>query len=160
MRPGGGFDIARRGNHYSLMVLIFNAMLYVIALSVSLAIITPVPQGATRRVRATHWALACGGGVTITIAIALSFMGQWFESGIVGAVAVAFVGAGMWLALTTPASVDNGEDDDGDDGGGGQRRPKLPPAPPEPLGGPPSDPWIEFDRARAGWDREREPAGV
>jgi hypothetical protein len=143
-----------------MMVVIFNAMLYVIALSLALAIITPVPEGASRRVRVSRWALACGGGVTITIAIALSFMGQWFQSGIVGAIAIVFVGAGMWLALTSASPADNGDDDDGDDGGGGQRRPKVPPAPPEPLDGPPSDPWTDFDRARAGWDREREPVGA
>ena len=140
------------------MVLVFNAMLYVIALSLSLAIVTPVPQRASRRVRVVRWVLACSGGVTITVAIALSFMGLWFESGLAGAVAIVFVGAGMWFALTNAASADDG-DDDGDDGGGGQRKPKVPPAPPEPLGDPPYDPWLDFDRARSGWEREREPVG-
>jgi hypothetical protein len=138
-----------------LMVLIFQAMLYVVALSLSLAIITPVAEGATRRVRATRWALACSGGVTVTIAIVLSFMDFWFESGLVGALAVIFIGASMWLAMSSVSPADNGDDDD-DDGGGGQRKPKFPPAPPEPLGEPPLDPWTDFDRTRAGWDRERE----
>lgn len=142
------------------MVLIFNAMLYVIALTLSLAIITPVPEGATRRARVTRWVLACSGGLAITIAIVLSFMGLWFESGLVGAAAIVLVGAGMWFALWSASPADNDGDDEGDDGGGGQSRPKVPPAPPEPLGDPPLDPWIDFDRARAGWEREREPLDI
>jgi hypothetical protein len=152
IRPAAGITIA-------VIVLIFNAMLYVIALSLSLAIITPVPEDATRRVRVARWALAGGGGVTITVAIALSFMGLWFESGIVGAVAIVVVGAGMWVALTSSPADSDGDDGE-DDGGGGQRKPKVPPAPPEPLGDRPYDPWVDFDRARAGWDRDREPLGV
>ncbi|HEX8156146.1 MAG TPA: hypothetical protein VF526_02065 [Solirubrobacteraceae bacterium] len=141
------------------MMLFFHAMLYVVALSLSLAIITPVAEGATRRVRATHWVLACGGGVTVTIAIVLSFMDFWFESGLVGALAIVFIGASMWFAMSSASQADNGDDDD-DDGGGGQRKPKVPPAPPEPLGDPPLDPWTDFDRVRAGWERDREPVNA
>lgn len=141
------------------MVVIFNAMLYVIALSLSLAIITPVRDHASRTLRIMRWALAIGGGVTITVAIVLSFAHRWFESSLVGAAAIVCVGAGMWLALSSPSSADS-DDDDSDDGGGGQGKPKVPPAPHQPLGDPPLDPWIDFDRARAGWDRDRDPIGV
>ena len=65
-----------------MMVLVLNAVLYVIALSLSLAVLTPIPEGASRRVRVARGALACGGGLAMSVAITLSFMGHWFESGI------------------------------------------------------------------------------
>ena len=138
-----------------VMVLILNAVLYVIALSLSLAVLTPVPEGATRRVRAARGALAFGGGVSMSVAITLSFMGYWFESGIAGCVSILIVCGCMWYALT--ARYTPNADDDDDDGGGGPRKRPDPPAPPEPAGGPPDELWTDFDRARAGWDRERDP---
>jgi len=141
---------------WTMVVLILNAVLYVIALSLSLAVITPLPEEATRRVRVARIALACGGGVTITAAITLTFMGMWFESGLAGCVAIVVVGSCMWFALSQSSS-ESDDGDDSDDGGGGQKKRPDPPAPPEPLGDEPSDPWSEFDRARAGWEREPAP---
>jgi len=142
------------------MVLVLNAVLYVVALSLSLAVLTPGPDGASRRVRRARGALVCGGGLAMSVAIALSFLGHWFASGIAGCVSIVIVGACLWYALTsrfTPKADDEG---DGDDGGGGPRKRPDPPAPPQPAGDPPDDlrtDWTDFDRARAGWDREREP---
>jgi hypothetical protein len=100
-------------------------------------------------------ALAVGGGFAITGAITLTFLGLWVESAIVGCAALAIVSVCMWLALARSSSEsDDGED--GSDGGGGRPRRPIPPAPPEPLDGPEPD-WDEFDRARAGWSRERDP---
>ena len=143
-----------------MMVLILNAMLYVIALSLSLAVLTPVPAEAPRRVRVARGALACGGGLTMSVAITLSFMGHWFESGIAGCVSIAVVCTCLWYALTTRAAPNTDDDDDGGGGGGGPRKRTDPPAPPQPAGGPPDDMWTEFDRARSGWDREREPVSL
>lgn len=140
-----------------MMVLILNAVLYVIALSLSIAVLTPVPEGATRRVRAARWVLACGGGATMSVAIALSFMGHWLESGIAGCVSIVIVAASLWYALTARPTPRTDDEDDGDDGGGGPRKRPEPPAPPEPAGGPPDDMWAEFDRARAAWDRGHDP---
>jgi len=147
----------------AVMVLVLNAVLYVIALSLSLAVLTPVAEAAPRRVRVARGALACGGGLTMSVAITLSFMGHWFASGVAGCVSIVVVSACLWYALTgrfTPKAEDDGE---GDDGGGGPGRRPDPPAPPEPAGDPPDEPWTDwsdwddFDRARAGWDREHEP---
>jgi hypothetical protein len=152
----------------AMMVLILNAVLYIVALSLSLAVLTPVSAVASRRVRAARGALACGGGLAMSAAITLSFMGHWYASGIAGCVAVLIVGVCLWYALTarfTPQADD--DDDDAHDGGGGSRRrpdPSNPSAPPQPAGGgvPSGDgtgwsDWSDFDRARAGWEREREP---
>jgi hypothetical protein len=141
-----------------VMVLLLNAALYVIALSLSLAVLSPVPKGASRRVRASRAALAFGGGLSMSIAITLSFMGHWFESGIAGCVSIVIVSTCLWCALTARYMPNSDDDDDGDDGGGGPRKRPEPPAPPQPAGGPPGDLWTDFDHARAGWDREREPA--
>jgi hypothetical protein len=141
-----------------VMVLILNAALYVVALSLSLAVLTPVPQGASRRVRAARVALACGGGISMSVAITLSFMGYWFESGIAGCASIVIVSVCLWCALTARYTPNSDDDDDGDDGGGGPRKRPEPPAPPQPAGGPSEDLWSEFDRARAGWDRDHEPA--
>jgi len=144
------------------MVLALNAVLYVSALSLSLCVVTPVPEGASRRVRIARMSLACGGGAAIAAAITLTFVGMWIESAIVGCVALVVVVVCLWVALSHSSSEhDDGED--GSDGGGGRPRRPVPPAPPEPLGGPDSDlDWSEFDAARAGWarERERQPAGV
>jgi hypothetical protein len=139
-----------------VMVLVLNAVLYVIALGLSLAVLTPVPERASRRVRAARGTLACGGGLAMSVAIALSFMGHWFESGIAGCVAIVIVSACLWCALSTRFTP-NADDDEDDEGGGGPRKRPDPPAPPEPAGGPAEDLWGDFDRARASWDREREP---
>jgi hypothetical protein len=141
------------------MVLVLNAVLYVIALSLSLAVLTPVPDGASRRVRMARVTLACGGGLAMSVAIALSFMGHWFESGIAGCVSIVIVSACLWYALTSRFTPKADDEDDGDDGGGGPRKRPDPPAPPQPAGNPPDDlraDWTDFDRARADWDRERE----
>jgi hypothetical protein len=144
----------------AVMVLILNAVLYVVALSLSLAVLTPIPEGASRRVRAARRVLVVGGGLAMSVAITLSFMGRWLESGIAGCVAIAIVSACLWLGLTSRFSPRGEDDDDGQDGGGGPRKKPDPPAPPEPAGGPPEDLWGQFDRARAEWERERQPTGT
>ena len=144
----------------AVMVLVLNAVLYVVALSLSLAVLTPVPEGASRRVRIARRALVCGGGLAMSVAITLSFMGRWYESGIAGCVALVVVSGCLWLGLTSRFSQRGEDDDDGQDGGGGPRKRPDPPAPPEPAGGPPDELWTEFDRARAAWERERTPIGT
>jgi hypothetical protein len=100
----------------------------------------------------------------MSVAITLSFMGYWFESGIAGCVSIVIVSTCLWVALTERFTPRTDEDDDGDDGGGGPRKRPDPPAPPEPAGGPSDDPgtdwsdgtdWTQFDRARAGWEGQR-----
>jgi hypothetical protein len=143
------------------MLLVLNAVLYLAALTLSLCVVTPVPEGASRRVRVARMSLALGGGATISAAITLTFFGMWAESAIVGCAAIVIVCVCLWVALSRSSSEqDDGED--GSDGGGGRRRRPIPPAPPEPLGGPDGHrtDWTEFDAARAGWARDREPAGV
>lgn len=143
------------------MVLILNAVLYVVALSLSIAVLTPVPAGASGRIRAARAALAVGGGLAMSVAVTLSFMGHWFASGVAGCVSIVIVSVCLWVALTARFTPRADDDDDGDDGGGGPRRRPGPPAPPQPAGGPAGDlgtDWTDFDRARAGWDHEREPA--
>ena len=136
------------------MLLAMNAALYVVALTMSLCVVTPVPADATRRMRMARAALACGGGAAITAAITLMFIGMWFESALVGCLALGIVCVCLWVALARPSSEhDDGED--GSDGGGGRPRRPVPPAPPEPLGGPDLD-WSDFDGLRAGWARERD----
>lgn len=145
------------------MVLILNAVLYVVALSLSLAVLTPLPEGAPQRVRTARRVLVCAGGLAMSVAITLSFLGRWTASGIAGCVAIAIVGGCLWLGLTGRFAPRGEDDDDGQDGGGGPRKRPDPPAPPEPAGGPSEDPWTdwtEFDRARAGWERGREPVGA
>ncbi len=140
----------------AVMVLLLNAVLYVVALSLSLAVLTPVPAGASPRVRLARRLLVCGGGLTMSVAITLSFMERWFESGIAGCVAIVVVSGCLWLGLSSRFAPRGEDDDDGQDGGGGPRKRPDPPAPPEPAGGPPDELWTEFDRARAGWERDRE----
>ena len=143
-----------------VMVLVLNAVLYGVALSLALAVLTPVSEGAPRRARTARAALARGGGLAMAVAITLSFMGRWFASGVAGCVAIVIVSACLWCALTARFERRTDDDDEGDDGGGGPRKQPDPPAPPEPAGGPSEDrrpDWSEFDRARAVWDRERDP---
>ncbi len=147
----------------AVIVLVLNAVLYVVALSLSLAVLTPVPEGASRRVRRARRLLVCGGGLAMSVAITLSFMGRWFESGIAGCVAIAIVSTCLWLGLSSRFTPRGEDDDDGQDGGGGPRKRPDPPAPPEPAGGP-SDgywtDWTDFDRVRADWERDRRPVGA
>jgi hypothetical protein len=146
----------------AVMVLILNAVLYVVALGLSLAVLTPIPEGASRRARTARAALAVGGGLAMSLAITLSFLGHWFASGIAGCASLVIVSGCLWVALAS-RSPNADDDDDGDDGGGGPRKRPEPPAPPEPAGSGPDigfgdTEWTEFDRARAGWSREREPS--
>jgi lysylphosphatidylglycerol synthetase-like protein (DUF2156 family) len=141
------------------MMLILNAVLYVVALSLSLAVLTPVPRGASSRVRLARRALVCGGGLAMSVAITLSFVGRWLESGIAGCVAAVVVTGCLWLGLSSRFSPRD-DDDDNQDGGGGPRKRPEPPAPPEPAGGLPGEWWTDFDRARAGWERDRTPNPV
>jgi len=144
----------------AVMVLVLNAALYVIALSLSLAVLTPVPEGASRRVRFARRALVGLGGLAMSVAITLSFVGRWYESGVAGCVALVVVGGCLWLGLTSRFTHRGEDDDDGQDGGGGPRKRPDPPAPPEPAGGPPDELWTEFDHARAVWERERTSVGT
>jgi hypothetical protein len=142
-----------------LMMVAVNALLYVFALMLAVAVISPVPEGAPRRTRASRLALACGGGLAVTAAIALASVGLWFESAIAGTVAIVVVGICMWFGLVRQSSRPDDEEDDDDDGGG--RRPPKPPEPTEPVGsGPSADLWTDFDSVRTGWERDRnlEPA--
>jgi hypothetical protein len=138
------------------MVLVLNAVLYVVALGLSLAVLTPIPARAPRRLRVARRILVVGGGVMMSAAIALSFRGDWFLSGLAGSVSLIIVSACMWVALTARAAP-GGDDEEDDGGGGGPRKRPEPPAPTEPAGGPSDELWTEFDRARAGWEPEREP---
>jgi hypothetical protein len=136
------------------MMVAVNALLYVFALTLAVAVISPIPEGAPRRTRVARSALTCGGGLTVTAAIALAFVGLWFESALAGTVAILVVGTCMWFGLARQASWPDDEDDDDDDGGG-RRRP-IPPEPTQPVGGPSEDLWTDFDSVRAGWDRDRD----
>lgn len=152
--------VAGSGTTMCRMLLALNAVLYLAALSLSLCVLTPVPEGASRRVRVARVSLALGGGAAIAGAITLTFVGLWVESAIAGCFALVVVIVCLWVALSQSSSVDDdGEDDD--DGGGGRPRRPIPPAPPEPLDGPDLD-WSDFDALRAGWgrDRDRKPVGV
>src|ERR1700709_1900906 len=88
-----------RGTTMTLMMVVVNALLYVFALTLAVAVISPQPEAASRRVRAARSALACGGGLTVTAAIALAFVGLWFESALAGTVAILVVGTCMWFGL-------------------------------------------------------------
>jgi L-lactate permease len=140
------------------MMVAANALLYVFALTLAVAVISPQPEGASRRSRAARSVLTCGGGLTVTAAIALAFVGLWFESALAGTVAILVVGTCLWFGLARqPWRPD--EDEDDDDDGGGRRRP-IPPEPTQPVGGPPEDLWADFDNVRAGWERDREPVSA
>ncbi|HVL30605.1 MAG TPA: hypothetical protein VM299_00080 [Solirubrobacteraceae bacterium] len=143
------------------MIVGLNAVLYVFALTLALSVISPLPEGAGSRMRAARAALTWGGGMVVTVAITLAFVGRWFESAIAGTAAIFVVAICLWFALTrVPSRRDDDEDDDDDDGGG--RRDPVPPAPTEPAGGPSGDLWDDFDAAREAWERdgERRPLGV
>ena len=97
------------------MLLALNAVLYLVALGLSLCVVTPVAEGASRRVRVARMILACGGGAAIAGAITLTFLGLWVESAVVGCVALAIVVVCLWIALSQSSS----ERDDGEDGSDG-----------------------------------------
>ncbi len=146
------------------MIAGVNALLYVSALTLAVLVVSPLPEGACRRVRVARAVLICGGGVAVTAAIALGFAGRWYESAVVGLVTILIVSLCMCLGLSRMPSQPDDDEDDDDDGGG--RRHPPPPAPTQPVGGPPNDLWDDFDATRDAWERdrererEREPVGV
>jgi hypothetical protein len=146
-----------------VMLLLVNALLYVFALTLAVAVVSPMPADASRRARVARATLACGGGSTVVAAIALGFVGLWFESALAGTLAIIVVGTCMCVGLAgQSANAAAGEDEDEDDDGGSLYGPAAP-DPTKPEGGPSDDSftdWTEFDRARAGWAREREPTTV
>jgi hypothetical protein len=142
------------------MVLILNAGLYVVALTLSLGVLRTAPVSDSRRVRASRVVLVGAGGLAVCAAVALSFLGRWLASGLAGCVAIVIVSACLGVALTSRSTHPRDEDDDDQPGGGGPRKRPEPPAPTEPAGGPSDDLWSQFDRARAIWDQEREPVGM
>ena len=137
------------------MMVAANALLYVFALTLAVAVISPQPDEAPRRTRVARSALTCGGGLAVTAAIALAFVGLWFESALAGTVAILVVGTCMWFGLSREPSQPDDDDDDDDDDGGGRRRP-VPPEPTQPVGGPSEDLWADFDAVRSGWERDRD----
>jgi hypothetical protein len=144
------------------MLLALNALLYLTALTLAMAVVTPLPDGAGRRARVARLVLVLGGGLTVAAAMVLAALGLWFESALAGTVAILVVGACMWVAVGRRTAPAEAEDEDEDDDGGSLFKPP-PPEPTKPEGGPSDDhwnDWSEFDAARAGWAREREPSGV
>ncbi|HEX4364937.1 MAG TPA: hypothetical protein VHZ75_10345 [Solirubrobacteraceae bacterium] len=142
-----------------MMVLILNAVLYAVALVLSLGVLRTASATDSRRVRTTRIVLVCGGGLAVGTAIVLSFLGRWLASGVAGCVAIVIVATCLGIALSSRSTQRRDDDDDDQPGGGGPRRRPEPPAPTEPAGGPSDDLWSQFDRARAIWEQEREPAG-
>lgn len=152
------------------MVMILNAVLYVVALVLSFGALRTAVATDSRRVRAARIVLVCGGGLAIATAIALSFLRLWIAAGVAGCLAIIIVGTALWFALTSRAPQRGEEDDDEQHGGGGPRKRPEPPAPPEPAGGPSLDVWTtdradwtdwsRFDRARATWEQERKQVGA
>ncbi|MEA2156221.1 MAG: hypothetical protein QOE11_2361 [Solirubrobacteraceae bacterium] len=138
------------------MLVLVNALLYVFALGLAMAVIGPLPENATRRARVARAALACGGSLTVAAAIVLALLGLWFESALAGTGAIVVVGACLCVGMTrVPEQGDDSEDED-DDGGGSHFRP-APPEPTKPDCGPSEDLWADFDAARSDWERERQP---
>jgi hypothetical protein len=145
------------------MLLLANALLYVFALTLAVAVMSPLPEGASRRARAARATLACGGGLTIVTALALAFVGLWFESALAGSFAIVLVGTCLCVGLSHQPATAAADDDEGEDDDGGSLFKPVSPEPTKPEGGPPEDfwtDWTEFDRARAGWSRDREPNPV
>ncbi|MGH2840389.1 MAG: hypothetical protein ACRDKY_06150, partial [Solirubrobacteraceae bacterium] len=105
--------------------------------------------------------LACGicAGATIAAALGATVAGRWVIAGGCSGIALACLGAWLWVTRRSADSGPDDGDDSDDDGGGGRLRRPLPPAPSTPLGGPPTD-WTQFDRARAAWEKPRVPADV
>ena len=141
-----------------LMLLLLNSVLYVFALTLAVTVMSPPGVQASRRARIARATLACGGGLTITAAIALGFFGLWVESAIAGTIAIVVVGTCMCVGLAREQGETEDEDEDDDDGGSLHR--PVPPEPTKPEGGPADDAWADFDRARAEWAREHEATPV
>lgn len=139
------------------MMLAANTTLYLLALTLAVAVTTPVPATAARGAGIARLVLACGGGLIVSAAIALAFVGMWFESALVGSSAIVLVSVSMWFALAR-VHVAAATEDEEDDDDGGSLFPPVPPEPTKPEGGPSDDIWDDFDAARAGWDRERDPS--
>jgi uncharacterized membrane protein len=156
--PSVRFDRGGPGNHNDGMLLAVNALLYVSALMLAIAFTHPRADDVPRAARLARVVLAWGGGLTILVALALALAGLWFASAIAGAVAIVVVAVSMWFALARASAPSEDEEEDDDDGGS-KFRPR-PPQPTKPDCGPSDDLWTEFDAARAGWDRPREPAGT
>jgi len=141
------------------MVLTANSLLYLCALVLAVTVTTPLPATASRGARLARAMLAGGGGLVISAAIALAFLGLWFESALAGTAAIVLVGVCMWVALARHPDAAAEEDEDEDDEGGSHFKPPAP-EPTKPEGGPSDDFWADFDAARADWDRAREPTSA
>lgn len=141
------------------MMVVVNALLHVFALTLALAVISPLPDDASRTMRAARAVLVLAGGVTVVVSIVFAVLGLWFESALTGAVAIVVVALCMWFGLARAAESKDDEEDDDD---GGSHRRTDPPEPTLPVGGPSEGLWTDFDAARADWERERdrEPAAV
>ena len=142
------------------MLLVLNATLYVFAFALAVTSLRKVPNSTGPVARAARITLVVVGGATIATAVVLGFAGLWFESGIAGSAAIVVVGVCMWLGLARLPEPEPAEDEEGeDDDGGSLFRPPAP-EPTRPEGGPSDEFWSDFDAARAGWEREREPSAV
>lgn len=141
------------------MLLVLNVLLYGVALGLALAVLTPLPERPSRRLRVARLVLIAGGGLAMGSAITLSFLGLWLASGVAGCIALVVVATCLWVGISARARP--GDDDDGGDGGGGgpPKHPE-PPLPTRPAGDGDDERWSEFDRARAGWERPRDPVGA
>jgi hypothetical protein len=142
------------------MLLALNATLYVFAFALAVTSLRKVPAPAGRAGRVARATLLCGGGPTIAAAVGFGFIGLWFESALAGTAAIVVIGVCMWVGLSRLPQHDASEDEeDEDDGGGSHFRPPEP-EPTRPEGGPSDDLWSDFDAARAGWERDREPSAT
>ena len=138
------------------MLLLVNALLYVVALTLAVAVISPMPEHASRRARWARRVLALGGSLTIAAAIALALLGLWLESALAGCAAIVIVGVCLCIGLACEAAPAEDEEEDDDDGG--SLFGPVAPEPTKPDAGPSDDLWTEFDLLRAEWAREREPS--
>ena len=153
-----GLIAAPLGTTMSSMLLLLNSVLYVFALTLAVTVMSPLQAQASRRARIARATLTGAGGLTVTAAIALAFVGMWLESALAGTLAIVIVGSCMCVGMAREPGTTEDEDEDDDDGGSLFR--PAPPEPTKPEGGPSDDAWAEFDRARAEWAREHEPTPV
>lgn len=138
--------------------MVANALLYVFALLLAVAVMGPIGEERSRRSRIARGVLIVDGGLAVAAAVALAFLGMWFESALAGTAEIVVVGACLCVGLAREGAPAEDEEDEDDDGGSLHR-----PAPPEPTmpeGGPSDEFWTEFDAARAGWARECEPSSA
>jgi hypothetical protein len=142
----------------SSMLLLLNSALYVFALTLAVTVMSQAGPQPSRRARVALATLAGAGGLTITAAIVLAFVGMWVESAVAGTIAIVVVGTCMCVGLARER-VDTEDEEEDDDDGGSLFRPPAP-EPTKPEGGPSDDAWADFDRARAEWAREHEPTPV